>query len=127
MHIKFQKAVYGKAPRQRQQRAQSRTSTAADSTSPLVNKLVNDIGQSNPFSELAHFWLEPKKERKGRWNCYRRLAADGLTRLAKKLIVFDNCDRSLPQSALDLNAINTEGEYFKDIYQSYVSEQIIDQ
>ena len=45
----------------------------------------------------------------------------------KKLIVFDRCDRSLPQSALDLNAINTEGEHFKDICQSYVSEQIIDQ
>ena len=45
----------------------------------------------------------------------------------KKLIVFYRCDRSLTQSALDLNAINTEGEYFKDICQSYVSEQIIDQ
>ena len=41
---------------------QSRTSTAADSTSPLLDKLVNDIGQSNPFSGLAHFWSKPEKE-----------------------------------------------------------------
>ena len=54
-------------------------------------------------------------------------ATDGLIRLAKKLIVIDSCDRSLPQSALDLNAINTVVEYFKDICQSYVSEQIFDQ
>ena len=40
---------------------------------------------------------------------------------------FDSSDRSLPQSAFDLNAINTEGEYFKDICQSHVSEQVIDQ
>ena len=126
-HIKFQKAVYGKAPRQRQQRTLSRTSTAADSTSPLLKKLVNDIGQSNPFSGLAHFWSEPEKKEEEGGHATVDEVADGLTRLAKKLIVFDSCDRSLPQSALDLSAINTEGEYFKDICQSYVSEQIIDQ
>ena len=47
-HIKFQKAVYEKAPWQRQQRTQSRTSTAADRTSPLRDKLVNNIGKATP-------------------------------------------------------------------------------
>ena len=127
VQIKFQIAVYGKAPRQRQQRTQSCTSTAADSTSPLLDKLVNDIGQSNPFSGLAHFWSEPEKEEEEGGDATVDEVADGLTRLAKKLIIFDSCDRSLPQSALDLNAINPEDEYFKDICKSYVSQQIIDQ
>ena len=70
---------------------------------------------------MAHFWLEPEGG-----HATLDEVADGLTRLAKKLIVLDSCDRSLPQSALDLNDVNTEGEYFKDICQSYVSEQIID-
>ena len=127
VRIKFQIAVYGKAPRQRQQRTQSCTSTEADSTSPLLDKLVNYIGQSNPFSRLAHFWSEPEKEEEEGGHATVDEVADGLTRLAKKLIVFDGCDRSLPQSALDLNAINPEDEYFKDICKSYVSQQIIDQ
>ena len=124
-HIKFQKAVYGKAPRQRQQPMQSRTKTAADSTSQLLDKLVNDIGQSNPFIGLAHFWLEPEKKEEEGGHATVDEVADGLTHLAKKLIVFDSCDRSLPQSALDLNEINTEYEYFNDICQSYISEQQI--
>ena len=115
--LKFQKAVYGKAPLQRQQRTLSRTSPAADSTSPLLKKLVNDIGQSNPFSGLAHFCSEPEMKEEEGGHATVDEVPDGLTRLAKKLIVFDSCDRSLPHSALDLNAINTEGEYFKDICQ----------
>ena len=59
-HIKFQKAVYGKAPWQRQQHTQSCTSTAADSTSPLLDKLENDIEQSNPFT----FGRNQKRKRK---------------------------------------------------------------
>ena len=47
-HIKFQKVVYGKAPRQRQQHTQSRTSIAINSTSPLLDKLVNNIVKATP-------------------------------------------------------------------------------
>ena len=107
-----------------QQHTQSCTSTAADSTSPLLDKLVNDIGQSNPFCGLAHFWSEPeKKEEKVDMLLQMRL----LMASCESCLAIDSCDRSLPQSALDLNAINTKGEYLKDICQSYVNEQIIDQ
>ena len=78
-HIKFQKAMYGKAPRQRQQRTLSRTSIAANSASPLLKKLVNDIGQSNPFSGLAHFWSEPEKKEEEGGHATVDEVADGLT------------------------------------------------
>ena len=82
-HIKFQKAVYGKAPWQQQQCMQSRTSTAADRTSPLLDKLENDIEQSNPFSGLAHFRSKPEKEEEEDGHATVDEVADGLTCLAK--------------------------------------------
>ena len=54
----FQKAVYGKTPRQQLQHTQYYTT--AGETSPVLEKLVNDIGQSYPLSGLAHFWSDPE-------------------------------------------------------------------
>ena len=51
----------------------------------------------------------------------------GLRLLAKKLVIHSDNATSLPQSAVELQDIDIQGVYLKEVCNNYMSEQVIDQ
>ena len=74
-----------------------------------------------PVSGLAQFWVSPEQP----VDCDQHMADDvhdELRKLTQKLIIFDGILMSLPQSAIELEGIDTQSEYFQEMCHEFETE-----
>ena len=148
--ITFHKASYGKLEKIKSNQAEDNspiTSTSKDVSQSTgiehnipteddrppdddtLTTLVQTIASTYPQSGLAHFWLTPSSDQADS-TLMPPLAEDhdvqdGLLQLTHKLIIWDGINTALPQSAIELDGVNTETEYFKELCREFEQEQII--
>ena len=132
--ICFRKAVYSKEIKLSPPQSKPLAETHLEDPVRL-KRLVNQVMQQHPFSDLSHFWLNKKPVLSSATEDEEvALEVDqdhevikGLMLLARKLIIYEGQNRELPSLVQDLAMVDVEGEYFRELCFDYISEQVIDQ
>ena len=125
--ITFHKAAYGTA---KKVKTQPREETTATDDNALA-KLVTTVTSTLPKSGLAQFWntctSAPDETRHSlTQEQAEQEMQEGMLQLTRKLIIWDGVNTTLPQSAMELDEIDTGSEYMKELCSEFEQEQIID-
>ena len=90
-----------------------------------LTKLVTTVTTTFPKSGLTQFWSSCASTPDQTAHTHTQVH-EGMLQLTRKLIIWDGNDTTLTQSAIELDGIDTESEYMKELCSEFEQEQVID-
>ena len=119
--IAFHKAAYGTAKKVKIHQKEDSTATNDDA----LTKLVTTVTTTFPKSGLTQFWNSCTSTPDQTTHTHTQVH-EGMLQLTRKLIIWDGNDTTLTQSAIELDGIDTESEYMKELCSEFEQELVID-